>query len=138
VRQTHGGNRIALNRTEFDGDSTCNGLEVEPMAPTKSVRRPYPPELRERAIRLVRETIAEEGASYGVVVRVAHQLGIAPETLRSWIRRSGPARPVETDEGQARRVAELERENRELRRANEILKAASTFFAAELDRHEPQ
>src|SRR5438445_5433613 len=103
-------------------------------------QRPYPPELRERAIRLVHETIEQEGSVYGVVVRIAGQLGIAPETVRSWVRRAeikDGARPrLEPDEH--RRLVELEREVRELRRANAILKAASAFFAAELDRPEPK
>ena len=95
-------------------------------------QRRYPPELRERAVRLVRETIAEEGQRFGVITRVARQLGIGTESLRGWVAQD------ETDAGQRPgtttaerdRVAELERENRELRRANEILKAASAFFAS--------
>jgi transposase len=96
--------------------------------------RPYPAELKSRAIRLVQETIESEGSSYGVVVRIAGQLGIDPDTVRGWIRRAGVADGGRPDE--QRRLIALERENRELRRANEILKAASTFFAAELDRRE--
>jgi transposase len=100
----------------------------------------YPPELRERAMRLVTETIEAEGSSHGVVTRIARQLGIAPETLHAWFRRSG--RDLRSRPGMAPdlelRVSQLERENRELRRANEILKAASAFFAAELDRPEPK
>lgn len=109
------------------------------MAELKSkqpARRAYPPELRARALRLVADTVEQEGSSFGVVVRIARQLGIAPETLRSWIRRSGRSDGPRPD--QERRITELERENRELRRANEILKAASAFFAAELDRHDPR
>src|SRR5579875_3011775 len=79
-------------------------------------QRRYPPELRERATRMVLEAKAS-GERYGAVSRVARQLGIEPETLRHWAAR-----------------AEVERENRELRRANEILKAAAAFFGAELDR----
>jgi transposase len=102
--------------------------------PKRPQSRPYPPEFKDRAIRLVRETIENEGSSYGVTVRIARQLGIGPDTIRGWIRRAGVADGGRPDE--QRRLAQLERENRELRRANEILKAASTFFAAELDRHE--
>ena len=98
--------------------------------------RPYPAELKSRAIRLVQETIEAEGSSYGVTVRIAGQLGIDPDTVRGWIRRAGVADGGRPDE--QRRLAALERENRELRRANEILKAASTFFAAELDRRGPR
>ena len=96
----------------------------------------YPPELRERAVRMVRETIAAEGESFGVITRVARQLGIGAESLRGWVRQAeidGGERPGTTTEEQAR-IAQLERENRELRRANEILKSAALFFGAELDR----
>ncbi len=93
----------------------------------------YPPELRERAVRMVAETIQETGERFGVITRVARQLGVGTESLRGWVaqaevdggRRSG----VPSEE--RRRIAELEREVRELRRANEILKAASPFFARE-------
>jgi transposase len=91
----------------------------------------YPPELRERAVRLVAE-IDERGA----IRRVSGQLGISHETLRKWVRQAeidGGIRPGTTSE-QLARLGELERENAELRRANEILKAASAFFAKELDR----
>ena len=91
-------------------------------------------------MRLVAETVEAERTSHGVVARIARQLGIAPETLHSWIRRSG--KDLRNRPGMAPdlelRVSQLERENRELRRANEILKAASAFFAAELDRPEPK
>lgn len=98
----------------------------------------YTLEFRERAMRMVTETIEAEGRSQGVVTRIAKQLDVRPETLHSWLRRSG--RDLRHRPGMAPdlelRVSELERENRELRRANEILKAASAFFAAELDRPE--
>jgi transposase len=103
-------------------------------------QRRYPPELRERAVRLVREAIAESGERQGAVTRVARQLGIGPESLRNWVKQadidSGKRPGVTTD--QQRRIAELERENRELRRANEILKAAAGFFARELDPRLPK
>jgi transposase len=107
---------------------------------TRPSNQPLGAELRERAIRLVNETVEQEGSSYGVVARIARDLGISSETLHAWMRRSG--RDLRRQSGappdaQAR-ISQLERENRELRRANEILKAASTFFAAELDRHEPR
>jgi transposase len=96
----------------------------------------YPSELRERATRMVLEMRERTGERRGAIARVADQLGIHREALRGWIRQAeidGGQRPgVPTEERQ--RIAELERENRELRRANEILKAASAFFAAELDR----
>jgi transposase len=103
-------------------------------------QRRYPPELRERAVRMVQETIEQTGERHGVITRVAHQLGIGSESLRGWVRQAevdGGQRPgVTTTEQQ--RIAELEREVRELRRANEILKAAASFFARELDPRLPR
>ena len=98
--------------------------------------RKYPDELRERAVRMVFEVRQQTGERIGAIARVADQLGINRESLRNWVRQA------EVDDGQRpgvttaeqRRIAELEREVRELRRANEILKAASAYFAAELDR----
>jgi transposase len=105
------------------------------MATTNSrFQRRYPAEMRERAVRMVREAIAESGERVGVVTRVARQLGIGPESLRNWVKQAeidNGKRPGMTTAEQ-QRIAELEREIRELRRANEILKAASAFFAAEL------
>lgn len=84
---------------------------------------------------MVEASIAETGERFGVVTRVARQLGVGPESVRNWIKQAEIAkgqRPgLSTEE--RRRLVELERENRELRRANEILKSASAFFAAELD-----
>lgn len=96
----------------------------------------YPPELRERAVRMVREAVAAQGGqAYGVVTRIARQLGVGPESLRNWVNQADvdDGRRPGTSTAHARRIAELERENRELRRANDILKAASVFFATELD-----
>ena len=106
------------------------------MAQNPSQKR-YPPELRERAVRMVFETIDSNGGErFGVVTRVARQLGIGVESLRKWVEQAevdGGVRPGTTTEDKAR-IAALERENRELRRANEILKSAAVFFGAELDR----
>jgi transposase len=103
-------------------------------------QRRYPPELRERAVRMVLETIEQEGERQGVVSRVAKQLGVGVESLRGWVRQAevdrGRRGGVTSEE--RRRIAELEREVRELRRANEILKAASAFFARELDPRLPR
>ena len=103
-------------------------------------QRRYPPELRERAVRMVLETMQQSGQRVGVITRIARQLGIGAESLRGWVRQAevdGGQRPgVTTAEQQ--RIAELEREVRELRRANEILKAASAFFARELDPRLPR
>jgi transposase len=100
-------------------------------------QRRYPPELRERAVRMAQDAIAKQGGqSFGVVTRVARQLGVGTESLRSWLKQAeidSGSRPG-TSTADAQRIAELERENRELRRANAILKSASAFFAAELDR----
>src|SRR5215216_3821970 len=105
---------------------------------TRAIR--YPPELRERAIRLVREHRAEHPSEWAAMQSVAAKLGMTPETLRIWVRRDEVdqhQRPgVTSAEGE--RIRELERENRELRRANEILKAASAFFARELDPRLPK
>ena len=103
-------------------------------------QRRYPPELRERAIRMVHEAIAESGERQGAVTRVARQLGIGPESLRNWAKQAeidSGKRPGVTSAEQ-RRIAELEREVRELRRANEIPRAASAFFARELDPRPPR
>src|SRR5512132_2609601 len=97
---------------------------------THPSQRRYPPELRERAIRMVQETIEQTGERFGVITRVARQLGIGSESLRTWVRQAeidGGRRPGLTTAEQ-QRIAELERDNRELRRANDILKAASAFF----------
>jgi transposase len=98
--------------------------------------RKYPDELRERAIRLVLDAKADPASSKGACARIGGQLGINPETLRGWVAQAevdAGTRPGTTTD-QAARIAELEREVHELRRANAILKSASAFFAAELDR----
>jgi transposase len=96
----------------------------------------YPPELKERAIRFVLDSVDENGGRRGACTRVGQQLGIPVDTLRGWVQRvevDADARPGVTTDEKAR-LAELERQNRELRRANAILRSASAFFAAELDR----
>jgi transposase len=101
---------------------------------THSSQRRYPPKLRERAVRMVLETMEQTGQRVGVITRIARQLGIGAESLRSWVRQAevdGGQRPGVTSTEQ-QRIAELERDNRELRRANDILKAAASFFAREL------
>jgi transposase len=97
----------------------------------------YSPELRERAVRLVQEHTAEYGSQWAAIRSVGEKLGCSVEALRRWVRqaeRDAGQRPgLTTDERQ--RLKQLERENFELRRANEILKKASAYFAqAELDR----
>lgn len=98
--------------------------------------RQYPPEFRERALRLLEESLPDHPTEYEAIRRVAAKLGISPEALRRWRRQSEVdtgARPGVSSEEHAE-IRRLKRENAELRRANEILKAASAFFAAELDR----
>jgi len=96
--------------------------------------------MRERAVRLVLEHQGEYPSQWAAIGSIATKCGMTPETLREWVRRAevdGGARPGLTSD-ERRRLAELERENRELRRANEILKAASAFFARELDSRLPR
>ena len=99
--------------------------------------RKYADELRERAVRLVFDIKEEAGSISAACTRIGEQLGINPDTLRGWVEQ------MEIDTGQragvssadAAKIRQLEKENAELRRANAILRTASTFFAAELDRH---
>ena len=97
----------------------------------------FSPEVRERAVRLVREQRNEHPSLWAAVESIAAMIGCSPQTLHEWVKRDqvdqGERPGVTTDERE--RVKVLERENKELRRANEILKLASAFFAqAELDR----
>ena len=103
-------------------------------------QRRYPPELRERAVRLVREVATEQGERHGAVTRVAKSLGIGSESVRLWVRQAeiNAGERTGLTSAERARIKELERDNRELRRANEILKSASAFFAAELDRRSPR
>jgi len=102
-----------------------------------TTRKPYPAELRERAVRMVREQEGEYASRWAALTSIAGKFGCNPETLRGWLRQAdrddGVAAGVTT--AQRDRMRELERENKELRRANEILRKASAYFAqAELDR----
>ena len=95
----------------------------------------YSPEVRERAVRMVAEHREEYPSEWAAMTSIAGKLGMTPETLRIWVRRAevddGFRPGLTTDE--RKKLKELEREVKELRRANEILKAASIFFATELD-----
>jgi transposase len=104
--------------------------------PGKPTTRRYSPEEKARAVRLVRQLRKELGTSQGTVKRVADQLGYGVESVRLWVKQadidSGDAGGISTADRE--KMKRLDQENRELRRANEILKRASAFFAAELDR----
>lgn len=110
------------------------------MATSQGYGRPtagrYSPEEKVAAVRMVRTLRAELGTEHGTVQRVASQLGYGVESVRIWVKQAdlddGHVAVVTTNE--ARRVRELEQENRELRRANEILKRAASFFGAAPDR----
>ena len=99
--------------------------------------RKYPDELRERSVRLVLDVAREVGSVSKACRQIGQQLGINVDTLRGWVKRE------QIDAGQrpgvctadAARMRQLEKENAQLRRANAILRTASAFFAAELDRH---
>ena len=98
---------------------------------------PYAPEVRERAVRMVQEHRETHGSQWSAIQSIAAKIGCSGETLRNWVRqaeRDEGVRPGPTSE-ERDRIRQLERENRELRQANEILRKASAYFAqAELDR----
>lgn len=104
-------------------------------------RTRYSPEVRERAVRMVLEQEAQHPSQWAAIQSIASKIGCTAETLRKWVRQaerdSGRRPGLTTQERQ--RLKELERENRELKRANEILRKASAYFAqAELDRRPRQ
>jgi transposase len=105
-------------------------------SPDKPTSRRYSQEQKEQAVRLVRKIRTEKPHGRGAVERVARQLGYGVESVRGWVKQAdideGNTPGVTTEE--AARIKQLEQEVRELRRANEILRRASVFFAAELDR----
>ena len=97
----------------------------------------FSPEVRERAVRMVREHRGEYPSLWAAIESIAPKIGCVPQTLHDWVKReevdSGQREGLTTSERE--RLKQLERENKELRRANDILKTASAFFAqAELDR----
>ena len=104
--------------------------------PGRPTTRRYTPEEKARAVRLVRQLRKELGTSHGTIQRVADQIGCGVESLRSWVNQADIDEGLEPGVSTAEqtRIRELEQEVRELRRANDLLKRASAFFAAELDR----
>ena len=106
------------------------------LKPGKPTTRRYTDEEKAQAVRLVRQLRRELGTEHGTVKRVADQLGYGVETVLKWVRQADVdegVKPGRSSEDAAK-IKELEQENRELKRANAILKSASAFFAAELDR----
>jgi transposase len=102
----------------------------------KPESRRYTPAEKEQAVRMVQALRAELGTTQGTVRRVADQLGYGVESVRGWVKQAeiDGGRTPGTTSAEQTRIKQLEQENRELRRANAILKSASSFFAAELDR----
>lgn len=96
----------------------------------------YSPEVRERAVRLVVEQQGEHPSRWAAICSIAGKIGCTPETLRRWCKEAGGSQESRSKEQTAQeQLKQLERENRELKRANEILRKAAAFFAqAELDR----
>ena len=109
------------------------GNERTPGRPTT---RRYSPQEKAQAVRLVRQLRKELGTSHGTIQRVADQIGCGVESLRTWVKQADIDEGVEpgVTTVEAKRIRELEQENRELKRVNEILKRAASFFGAELDR----
>ena len=102
----------------------------------KPTTRRYSDQEKAGAVRMVRSLRAELGTEHGTVHRVATQLGYGVESVRLWVKQADIDDGVTpgVSSAEAQRVRELEQENRELRRANEVLKRAASFFGAELDR----
>jgi transposase len=107
---------------------------------SKAGRGPYPPEVRERAVRMVFDHQSEYPSQWKAIESIAAKLAINHETLRIWVRRAetdAGERPGLTTEERSE-LRDLKREVKELRRANDILKSAAAFFGAELDRQQPK
>ena len=126
-----------IREIQEDGVPMADENQQPKHHPAPSQRR-YPPEIRQRAVRLVLELKREDPADHNVISRVARQLDVGTESLRTWVkqaeRRAEPARPASSEKDQE--IAALRRQVSELKRANEILLAASSFFGAELDRRQ--
>lgn len=97
----------------------------------------YPKEIRDKAVRMVDEHQSEYPSQWACIISIAEKLGMTPETLRKWVRKSEDAgETLANGMTAAERMKQLERENKELRRTNEILKSAAAFFGAEFDRQQ--
>lgn len=113
---------------------------MEPGEKPKQARniKPYPAELQERAVRLVLEHLGSYESDMEAIRSVAGKMGMHPDTLRIWVRRSQADAGKRSGDGKEdEELRQLRREVKELRRANEILKSASVFFATELDGRRP-
>jgi transposase len=113
-----------------------DGVMGDERTPGRPTTRRYTPGEKARAVRLVRQLRKELGTSHGTIQRVADQIGCGVESLRTWVKQADIDEGLEPGVSTAEqtRIRELEQEVRELRRANDLLKRASAFFAAELDR----
>ena len=101
------------------------------MEKTKGKR--YPKEIRDKAVRMVDDYQSEYPSQWSCIISIAEKLGMTPETLRKWVRQAQDAgEPFAKGMNAVERMKTLERENKELRRSNEILKSAAAFFGAEL------
>ena len=100
------------------------------------LQKQYPPELKERAVRMVLELRREDPGDHGVVSRVSRQLGVGIESLRMWVKKAEVdlGRRAGTTTSEHEELVRLRKEVKELRRANDILQSAANFFGAELDR----
>lgn len=122
---------LALNRPGFSGGY----ISWKDVAMTR--RKRFSPEIKERAVRLVRDSLHTHDSEHAAIISIAAQIGCSKEALRRWLRAAEELEDprVVSARDDAERIRQLERENRELRRTNEILRLASAFFAkAELDR----
>jgi len=101
-----------------------------------NTNKKYSPEVRERAVRLVSEQQGEYSSRWSTICSIAEKIGCTPETLRRWCKKAESSQSNNSgSQTEQARLKQLERENRELKRANEILRKAAAFFAqAELDR----
>jgi transposase len=125
-----------LNRPEFCGGSRL--WEDGAMEEHRQYRGKYPDEMRERAVRMVLDHEGEYASQWEAICSVAEKLGPTAETVRLWVRRAETDRGVRSGptSDQIAELKRIKRENAELRRTNDILQAAASFFGAELDRQQ--